>query len=161
MANPLFFARNVHDGARSNPGPAGTGKFERLDENIVRVGAGWRETAPLGRKEAWFKTGPGTVARTSRRFRAECTWRDGLFEALGARSSSGPVALGLRLNRRRWQDIVDSDPAELLPIDHNGDCLSHREIHARPVTLWPRFGVDLDLAIDHIDDPVHGTPDSP
>ena len=48
------------------------------------------------------------------------------------------------------------DLAERLPVNHDGDGLARFEIHARPVGHRPRAGIDFNLAIDQIDDPVDG-----
>src|SRR5947208_15915826 len=59
------------------------------------------------------------------------------------------------LRRDSGQDVVDGDLAELSAVDHQGDLLAGLEDPARLVTGRTGSGVNLDLAIDQVDDPIH------
>ena len=70
------------------------------------------------------------------------------------RRESGPVASGGR--RDPWQDFSDGDLADLETVDHDRYGLALFEDAARRITVRVRTGVDLDLAVDQVDDPVDG-----
>src|SRR5208337_537761 len=59
------------------------------------------------------------------------------------------------------QDVVDSDLAALPAVDHHGDLLTGREVLPGRITGRPRIGVDLDPAVDQVDDPVNGDAAAP
>src|SRR5271157_4652026 len=66
--------------------------------------------------------------------------------------------LGPRLSR---QDVVDGDLAALPAVHHDGDLLTGWEVLPGRITGRSRIGVDLDPAVDQVDDPVNGDAGAP
>jgi hypothetical protein len=56
------------------------------------------------------------------------------------------------------QDIIESDRADLLTVDDDGNPLAWQELLCGLITVRTRAGVDLDLAVYNVDDPVDGDP---
>jgi hypothetical protein len=52
------------------------------------------------------------------------------------------------------EDIVHGDLADDLAVDHHRDGLAQRENLARAVGIPHRVGVDLNLPVDQVDDPL-------
>src|SRR5208282_93198 len=58
-------------------------------------------------------------------------------------------------DRLPGQDVRHCDPAQLRPLEEKRDGLVRREYLDRSIPVGSRIGVDLDLAINQVDDPVH------
>jgi hypothetical protein len=53
------------------------------------------------------------------------------------------------------QDISGGNVADFDSLDHNRNVLAAREDFARPISVVSRIGIDFDLLIEQIDDPVY------
>src|SRR3954453_22367493 len=63
------------------------------------------------------------------------------------RRRSGPVA---------WHDVLDGDFATLDAVEYDGQDMSRREDFHRRITRRPGLRKHLNLAVDHVDEPVDG-----
>ncbi len=52
------------------------------------------------------------------------------------------------------QDVIDGDLVALLPVDDHGDLLTGQEVRSGRMTARSRIGVDIDPAVEQVDDPV-------
>ena len=64
------------------------------------------------------------------------------------------AATGLNPRLTSGQDVGHCDPAKLRPLEEKRDGLVRRENLDRTIPVGSRIGVDLDLAINQVDDPV-------
>jgi hypothetical protein len=107
------------------------------------------------------------TARLSRRraLRRASTWRCGSSHASTERPSAArpPDTWSIPIRRRMRggfdgslsrQDVRDRDPAALEPVDRDRNVPATPEGVPGPVALRARFGVDLDLMVNQVDDPV-------
>src|SRR5271157_6174760 len=83
--------------------------------------------------------------------------------AMRVPTSRGPSPLAQVLPHD-WlpgQDVRHRDPAKLRPLEEKRDGLVRRENLDRSILVGSRIGMDLDLAINQVDDPVHCHATSP
>src|SRR5271157_6086815 len=83
--------------------------------------------------------------------------------AMRVPTSRGPSPLAQVLPHD-WlpgKDVRHRDPAKLLPLEEKRDGLVRRENLDRSIPAGSWSGVDLDLAINQVDDPVHRDATSP
>jgi hypothetical protein len=68
------------------------------------------------------------------------------------------LGLGTGVSAPSGQDVSHRDLADLDAIDLHGQPMAGREDLVRLIAVRSRVGVDLELAVVHVDDPVDGDP---
>ncbi len=77
-------------------------------------------------------------------------------QAGSRRSSPGPTFSPIGVVRRIgfWHEFINGNPPDFLAVDHDLNRVPRLDELARSVTVRARIGVNLDLLLERVDDPV-------